>query len=546
MSFNSAIHHPFRPVARRLPVHCFRNKDEDVSDDTNIGSDDNSSSTDSNKYAKKQRQRIEETKVLTKLIEDDARALKLGDGFERTSIGESRGKTGLQSAKAGRCCISPPLKVQRLNTKDMKHRAFFDMCEKASVFLGFNFTPPSYSVHNSSNIRDRSTRRPILDFSEPDRDESTSVPFDFAPSVLDTESTKLTRFACTSPWLTIVLELLTGQELREDMIWVYPFKYYVVYERQIKEFVTLLNKIDLETFNPKDLISTLGEITRTVKSSAIPVQVELEYSTDGIDRLLRRKYINHNMCDDSPSNSNPSLDEMGSEGDGVAQTERDGMSALSACISSDEETALPRKSTYNQSGVICTCIKDAREHLKLVVDELDNHLSGLLTLRHAIEERSIRTIRFPWLWHLYYPGDVVVSSMLPYQAYRVLHVSGGRSLLTKSMKRQDRLYGAPDDGDYDGASRVSPFKLDLIRFDFDGEYYGPCHITFSIKVYDGEKEITDLDVYPIQFAEGALRRSLVERGQRFTRFKDFEHMKYVGWSLDYPNKEVRLYTNHYF
>lgn len=204
--------------------------------------------------------------------------------------------------------------------------------------------------------------------------------------------------------------------------------------------------------------------------------------------------------------------------------------------------------TVNKSGVEglpprvpCTCLQDARDQIQVLCNAIDQYLGDLLMKQSALAKRSLNKIEFRDLWLLYKPGELVVTSEAPYQAYRVLHVSGGRPLLTKSsidtgLGNYRNMYQ-----DANRKSSVSPFRIDCMKFDFDGENFGPVQTVIKILNFDEERRIPDLEVYPLDFGEDsvALRKILLERGLRFAAFRDCRHQKYEGLSLAEPPEKVR-------
>lgn len=189
---------------------------------------------------------------------------------------------------------------------------------------------------------------------------------------------------------------------------------------------------------------------------------------------------------------------------------------------------------------------------------MDKCLGPTFRLREQISNGSLAKIGFQDLWHLYQPGTVIVSSARPRQAYKVLHVCGGRVLM-----RQPRAdtWNSIDDSDESGLSaelkhrdwmqkseklRTSHFSIDCVSLDFDGELLGPIYSTFAVAPYDNEKTVTSLDVHPIRFADDFenLSHSLIARGRRFAYCADSgqpiqaKHKAYNGPSLDEPPEEV--------
>ena len=135
----------------------------------------------------------------------------------------------------------------------------------------------------------------------------------------------------------------------------------------------------------------------------------------------------------------------------------------------------------------------------------------------------------------------MVTSRQPRQAYRVIHVSGGRLLLmTKDFESGNK--DAEARPTLRRHSQMSPFNIDCVRFDFDGETFGPVQNTISIHEYEEERIITNLEIYPIGYAEDeeTLLKALLDRGRRFTAYQEFQHRRYEGLSLTEPQEEVNI------
>lgn len=85
----------------------------------------------------------------------------------------------------------------------------------------------------------------------------------------------------------------------------------------------------------------------------------------------------------------------------------------------------------------------------------------------------------------------------------------------------------------------TPVILKCVYIDFDGKELGPISTTIEIPRYEGERDITKLEVFPLRFAkhpkiEGkdALRNSLIARGKRFLEVACVKHMQYYGNALE--------------
>lgn len=70
----------------------------------------------------------------------------------------------------------------------------------------------------------------------------------------------------------------------------------------------------------------------------------------------------------------------------------------------------------------------------------------------------------------------MVTCRQPHQAYRVIHVSGGRPQLTTKGFLQEKK-DTEERQILQRQSQMSPFNIDCVRFDFDGEKFGPVQDT---------------------------------------------------------------------
>ena len=358
------------------------------------------------------------------------------------------------------------------------------------------------------------------------------------------KSPDIARLTFSSPWPLILIELLSGESISDSKTWIYPFKHLVLYEKQIRKFVELLNETQMDGVEPKDLPHSLSRIVAEVVRILGPKREEVEYSDSYISNILQKRVALKKHYEkvklSSPEDQEELDDNNQAEHDlsSTSPTDEPGIMVSARTNLAPKENLVPEESLY-----VCTCLKDARDHLQLLVNTFDSHFSPLLILHKAIRDREISKIKFEYLWHLFQPGDVVVTSRKPCQAYRVVHVSGGRPLLTTTdvSGRDNTAESKPT---LRRQSKVSPFSIDCVRFDFDGENFGPVQDKIFIQEYEEERIITKLDVYPIHYAERGenLSKTLIDRGGRFAEYSSFQHKRYQGLSLSEPQEEVS--TSH--
>lgn len=349
------------------------------------------------------------------------------------------------------------------------------------------------------------------------------------------------RLMFRSPWPSILIELLSGEQIRPIDSWIYPFKHIIVYEKQIRKCVELLNEMNVDAVEAKNLSLDLNRIVSKVVRILGPKRDDVELSDSYVSDVLQKSdsFKNHNL---KVKQSLPKDQEEELEDDTEAEL---GLSSISP--GDDPITKVPERSNLapeakpapEEIPYMCTCLKDARDHLQLLVNMIDSHLGSLLALRNAIRDRAVSKIRFEHLWHLFQPGDLVVTSRQPHQAYRVIHVSGGRPLLTTTdIAREDKDTEAGQI--FHRQSQVPPFNIDCVKIDFDGDNFGPVQDTVSILEYEEDRMITKLEVYPMNYAEKGqeLATVLLDRGRRFAEYRNFKHKRYEGLSLGEPPEEV--------
>ncbi len=179
------------------------------------------------------------------------------------------------------------------------------------------------------------------------------------------------------------------------------------------------------------------------------------------------------------------------------------------------------------------CLDIRISHLQCLVDFMDNDLKHVFELRRDLASGKTSEIAFEDLWHLFNPGDLIVSPTQR-QAYRVFHTSGGRPLLSRGMNFEKRLV-------------VTSFRLDCFYIDSEETRLGPVYEMISMTEYSGKRQITSLDaefhrnryfgrvpVFPVRFAENPkpLIEDLIKRGRRLHKFGTFAYKRYNGSAIE--------------
>lgn len=203
------------------------------------------------------------------------------------------------------------------------------------------------------------------------------------------------------------------------------------------------------------------------------------------------------------------------------------------------------------------------------VDDPNGYMKSDVTLKHLdclfefhgkyIAERQAflrhpdcSKITFSDLWHFFKPGDIVIASDAK-QAYKIVDVNLSPH---RGNDRWDTFLGAREEARGSRKSKQEDVAIPCVYIHFDGTHLGPVLETFSIKKFDGEKEVTSLPIYPLRsqvlkdlvsrnlhaqqenkketidnrLAE--LQRRLIERGKKYVEVAAVKHMYYTGITVD--------------
>lgn len=301
------------------------------------------------------------------------------------------------------------------------------------------------------------------------------------------------RLAINSRMLLNLLRDCTGIDFPEDRnVWLRPFKYLVVYEMEIR----------------KAMQNAEAAFDQTEADSRRSMELDTVQ--------------NHTECGTLTTNA---IQGKGESPDGAENLRPVSTAALSRA-------------------------KAERDQLHCLVDFMNSDMQDIFDIKRQVVSRTIKDIAFEHLWLLYKPGDLVYTFESrddhgTYQAYRILHVTGGRPTLnTIKGSEFDPVYHRDWDDESDSEekacdtirsspSNITPFIIDCFSIDFDGNILGPKSRRFVIPTYTGKRSINALDIclsiFHPQYEQ--VYGELVRRGRRFTQLADPTHKRYSGMTL---------------
>ena len=183
--------------------------------------------------------------------------------------------------------------------------------------------------------------------------------------------------------------------------------------------------------------------------------------------------------------------------------------------------------TINSEHELCHRNVNAYEHLGILKSVLFERSGMAVEAERQRHARGVAT--FEMLWLLFRPGTDVYCDIAKdgnYNACVIKSVSSG-------------IFGG----------RRTLLTLDVWSMDYDGDKIGRQIYQLLQPMYDGEKEITSLAVFPCQFwketpKEGEedkpLKMKLEERGKMFFKLAQRQCMDYSGTNFTWPKHHVSV------
>ncbi|KAL4972986.1 hypothetical protein BDW66DRAFT_154257 [Aspergillus desertorum] len=229
-------------------------------------------------------------------------------------------------------------------------------------------------------------------------------------------------------------------------------------------------------------------------------------------------------------------------------------STEASCKQAEEEmnrSAAPAKQEdIERTKAMAVQLKRERDELRCLVEFMDHDMTDIFDIKRATLENTLDEIAFEHLWQLYQPVDVIYRTFQNFdsrrQAYRVLHVTGGRVCFDTKKRSyfdpvNDRVWDSEseDERKCRDASRRSGVQMtnliiDCFHLESDGIRLAPRPKRFAITPYSGTRSVASLPLRPLQFdpQKKTLEKQLVARGARFMQVAQGKHMEYHGNTIE--------------
>ena len=233
---------------------------------------------------------------------------------------------------------------------------------------------------------------------------------------------------------------------------------------------------------------------------------------------------------------------------------RSGSSNMAVNIQTQNEISTQRGEVDAVSAIDASPAKAERDQLRCLVDFMNTDMQDIFDVKRQVANGTLKEVAFEHLWLLYAPGDLFYTKEHPeerntYQAYRVLHVTGGRPILDtfnecrfntikdRDWEDESESEERARDSIRGSSSFITPLIIDCFSIDFDGSRMGPRSRRFVVPTFTGKRKVDTLEACPSFCLSRTekLREELVERGRKFTQLANGTHKKYSGTTL----KETR-------
>ncbi|KAF4827775.1 putative cell division cycle ATPase [Colletotrichum tropicale] len=174
------------------------------------------------------------------------------------------------------------------------------------------------------------------------------------------------------------------------------------------------------------------------------------------------------------------------------------------------------------------------EHMRQYVDFVEKAILPIRETFQYVEQKTPPRVCFEDIPYLFKPGALVIVTEKA-RSGRTLHRSAVQRIWRLvSCQPSDVRTGIPYEEDDEG-NEYTTTTWSMYSLDYDGEILVPVWKSFRFKRFDGERDITSLGCYPLEFdSKGA--KILEEQKVSGERFKScltgkWKHFFYLGWTF---------------
>lgn len=193
--------------------------------------------------------------------------------------------------------------------------------------------------------------------------------------------------------------------------------------------------------------------------------------------------------------------------------------------------------THHRAALDAYKLKHPSQHSAEHIEECNRHIDIALTFLKSVSGKELELeiarhtqnppmATFEYYWLLLKPGAMVYCTL-----YNIVS-----SYMIKSV----------DGGIENGVA--TPYKIMMWNIEYDGRTLGRSTSMETINPFDGERPISSMAVYPVQFhvdkpGETTMRERLVTRGKKYIELTEQSYRDYNGQTITHPRRTVCFPVN---
>lgn len=207
----------------------------------------------------------------------------------------------------------------------------------------------------------------------------------------------------------------------------------------------------------------------------------------------------------------------------------------------EAEHQLHRTAEEHPDSDDASTIRTTLSHVHCLLDFYSTYVKQTVD---RLQDGTATKIQFRDLWYIFNPGEDIYMPLRRLRQGSVFHNAMDVTPET-FIRRYNMLWrivgagcGRPNISvpqSHDASLKPTPFKITCYYIDFDGKFFIPTIHEFALLPFNGERDITSLDFYPVKFMKDVQQGLLLHTEQGKKTFAaiaaGFTHFYYAGLTM---------------
>jgi len=384
----------------------------------------------------------------------------------------------------------------------------------------------------------------------------------------DPDMVRMERVRIKSKFILEFLSKVTGETFLVDKphTFLRPFKFLIHHHSKFEEEFRALEEQFLK--NREGQAEVEKDVNTRAEEAGLPENVTAETLDESETPAARVEEVK----EEGPTKDTPVNTELPAVSNGSTESKSEPGNNVPADGSPQAEEKRPSQGPPTLAEATITSVatlngnKKAEEiqyeHIKCYM-EFARQLVPSYRKFDQVDHTTAAKIRYEDLWSLFRPGELVFqfeavkpdSDSEPTSVNADSHRAGSNQRRIGPRLWRIWYLGSEDidwavnnplrPTDLRGATAKPPGKVwvEAYYLDFDGESFAAVTYGFEISRFEGEKDITKLEVYPVRFHKEheSILDQYRQRGERFQKLLINSHLavEHDGWTLSsHPNGDA--------